>query len=47
VKSGDGTDEIKGKRTWRISADGKTLTIDIDLAGAKGPIKSKRVFNKK
>jgi hypothetical protein len=47
VKSGEGTDDIKGKRTWRISADGKTLTIDIDLAGAKGPIKSKRVFNKK
>jgi hypothetical protein len=47
LKSDEGTDEIKGKRTWRISADGKTLTIEMDLAGAKGPIKSKRVFNKK
>src|SRR2546423_13231118 len=47
MKSDEGTDEIKGKRTWRISADGKTLTIEMDLAGSRGPIKSKRVFNKK
>jgi hypothetical protein len=47
VKSGEGSDEIKGKRTWRISADGKSLTVEMDLAGAQGPMKSKRVFNKK
>ena len=47
VKTGEGSDEIKGKRTWRMSADGKTLTIEMDLAGANGPIQSTRVFNKK
>lgn len=37
---------IKTKRTWRLSADGKTLTIELTR---EGPIsmKSKRVFVKK
>lgn len=37
---------IKTKRTWRLSADGQTLTVDLTR---EGPItmKSKRVFVKK
>jgi hypothetical protein len=43
----EGADEVKGKRTWRLSADGKVLTIEMDMTGKGGPIKSKRVFNRK
>ena len=43
----EGADEVKGKRTWRLSPDGKVLTIEIDLMGKGGAIKSKRVFNRK
>ena len=43
----EGADEVKGKRTWRLSPDGKVLTIEMDMAGKGGPIKSKRVFNRK
>ena len=47
VESSDGeADTIKGKRTWRLSEGGKVLTIEIDLAGEKGPIKGKRVYQK-
>ena len=47
VETADGAaDEIKGKRTWRLSPDGKVLTIEIDLTGNSGPIKSKRLFNR-
>jgi hypothetical protein len=42
----EGTDEVKGKRTWRLSPDGKVLTIEMDMAGKGGAIKSKRVFNR-
>lgn len=43
----EGADDVKGKRTWRLSPDGKVLTIEMDLAGNGGAIKSKRVFNRK
>lgn len=43
----EGADELKGKRTWRLSPDGKILTIEMDLTGNGGAIKSKRVFNRK
>src|SRR3954470_473049 len=43
----EGQDEVKGKRTWRLSADGKVLTIELDMVGKDGAIKSKRVFNRK
>jgi hypothetical protein len=43
----EGVDEVKGKRTWRLSPDGKVLTIELDMAGKGGAIKSKRVFNRK
>lgn len=46
VENSEGTDTIKGKRTWRLSESGKVLTIEIDLAGKNGPIKSKRVYRK-
>lgn len=43
----EGADEVKGKRTWRLSPDGKVLTIEMDMTGKGGAIKSKRVFNRK
>lgn len=46
VENSEGTDTIKGKRTWRLSEGGKVLTIDIDLAGQGGAMKSKRVYRK-
>jgi hypothetical protein len=46
VETPQGADKIKGKRTWRLSEDRKVLTIEIDLAGEKGPIKGKRVYQK-
>jgi hypothetical protein len=46
VETPQGADKIKGKRIWRLSEDGKVLTIEIDLAGEKGPIKGKRVYQK-
>jgi hypothetical protein len=42
----EGADEVKGTRTWRLSPDGKVLTIELDLTGKGGAIKSKRVFNR-
>ena len=46
VENSEGTDTIKGKRTWRLSEGGKVLTIEIDLAGQRGAMKSKRVYRK-
>ena len=43
---GGGTPK-KGKRTWRLSQDGKVLTIEMEIEGGPGPMKSKRVFVKK
>ena len=43
----EGDDEITGKRTWRLSPDGKELTIVMDLQGGGGPLKSKRIFTRK
>jgi hypothetical protein len=47
VEMSEGPDTIKGTRRWRLAEDGKTLTIEIDLAGKKGPLKGKRLFHKK
>jgi hypothetical protein len=47
VEGPEGTDTFKGKRTWRVSEDGKQLTVDVDLDAPQGPIKSKRVFARK
>ena len=46
VENSEGTDTIKGTRTWRLSEGGKLLTIEIDLAGERGAMKSKRVYRK-
>ena len=46
LETPEGADTIKGKRTWRLSDGGKVLTIEIDLAGKNGPMKSKRVYQK-
>ena len=46
VETSQGADTIKGKRNWRLSEDKKVLTIEIDLAGDRGPIKGKRVYQK-
>ena len=46
LETPEGADTIKGKRTWRLSDGGKVLTIEIDLGGKNGPMKSKRVYRK-
>src|SRR3954465_13292905 len=46
LETSEGGDTIKGKRSWRLSEGGKVLTIEIDLAGERGPIKGKRVYRK-
>ena len=47
VETPQGADTLKGKRTWRLSEDGKVLTVEIDLAGKEGrEIKGKRVYHK-
>ena len=43
-----GTQTVKATRTWRLSDEGKTLTIEIALEQPDGGVnKSKRVFTKK
>lgn len=42
----EGAQTIKAKRRWRISPDGKTLTIEMSFEGPNGTINSKRVFTK-
>lgn len=44
IEGDEGTDTITGTRRWPLSPDGKLLTIEMDLDGSEGPIKSKRVF---
>ena len=45
--NGGGEATIRAKRRWRLSADGKTLTIEMDVENPNGASKSKRVFVKK
>ena len=48
VNSPDGGEAtIRAKRSWRLSADGKTLTIEMEVVNPNGTNKSKRVFVKK
>ena len=48
IEGSNGTDSIKATRTWRLSDDGKTLTIDMAMTMPDGSVnKSKRVFTKK
>lgn len=47
VEGPDGEDAVKATRTWRLSEDGKTLTIEMSVEqGDAGITKSKRVFTK-
>ena len=46
IEGEEGTDTIKGTRKWQLSPDGKSLTIEMQLEGSQGQIKSKRVFVK-
>ena len=48
VEGPDGNvDTFKGKRSWRLAPDGKALTLELELNAPQGPMKSKRVFNRK
>ena len=44
---GGGEATIRAKRRWRLSADGKTLTIEMEVENPNGTSKSRRVFVKK
>ncbi|HVE59633.1 MAG TPA: hypothetical protein VNB22_22675 [Pyrinomonadaceae bacterium] len=43
----DGTVTVKMTRKWSLSADGKTLQIEINAEGPQGAQTIKRTFNKK
>lgn len=43
----EGEETVKATRRWRLSPDGKTLTIEMSFEGPGGSRKSKRVFTKK
>ena len=47
VEGPEGVDIFKGTRKWSLSADRKTLTIDLNVDAPQGPMKSKRVFTRK
>ena len=48
VDGPNGPNTIKATRTWRLSEDGKTLTIEMAIDNSAGQAnKSKRVFTKK
>ena len=48
VEGSQGSATIKAMRTWRLSGDGKTLTIEMAIEQPDGDVnKSKRVFVKK
>ena len=48
VEGPNGASTVKATRTWRLSEDGKTLTIEMAVGTGEGPAnKSKRVFTKK
>jgi hypothetical protein len=43
----EGKVSISMHRKWALSADGKTLVIELNHTGPNGPISSKRTFNRK
>ena len=43
----EGAVTVKAARRWRLSPDGKTLTIEMSFEGPNGTVNSKRVFTKK
>ena len=42
----NGPDEVSATRKWSLSADGKTLTVELTFNGEQGTQKTKRVFVK-
>jgi hypothetical protein len=42
-----GKGAITMRRIWALSADGKTLVIELNHTGPNGPVSSKRAFNRK
>lgn len=47
IEGPEGAETVKARRRWRISPDGKTLTIEMSFEGPNGTVNSKRVFTKK
>lgn len=47
VETQDGDANTTMKRKWQLSADGKTLTIELNFSGPNGEVNSKRTFVKK
>lgn len=47
IDSPDGQGTISATRKWTLSADGKTLTMDVAMTSAEGERVSKRIFTKK
>lgn len=43
----EGKVTITMQRKWALSADGKTLVIELNHTGPNGPISTKRTFNRK
>lgn len=43
----EGPERIKATRAWRLSPDGKTLTIEMTVDGPQGKMKTKRVFDRR
>jgi hypothetical protein len=43
----DGKFTITMRRKWTLSADGKTLVIELNHTGPNGPVSSKRAFTRK
>jgi hypothetical protein len=46
VDTPDGVITVVVKRTWRLAADGKTMTVVQDVKGTMGASQTKRVYNK-
>ena len=47
IERGNGPENFKVTRHWRLSDDGNTLTIEMSFNEPGGPGKSKRIFVKK
>lgn len=43
----DGAVTITATRKWTLAPDGRTLTIEMTMAGPQGEIQSTRIFNRK
>jgi hypothetical protein len=46
IYADEGPVAVKTARHWQLSADGKTLVIEMDFDGPQGEMKSRRVFTR-